>query len=123
MRIWCSLKNTDFRKRFFGTLLLESCFQNHPDSVTLQKYKSLSNQSLKHNSAHLTYLNLTPTLSFEPRFSIFIINSYCNKRKACSPWIPCLYQILSWELVFYRSFYMFASIVLAREEKLDVRVK
>ena len=67
-------------------------------------------------------LNLTPTLSFEPRFSIFIINSYYTKRKAFSPWIPCLYYIPSRELVFYRLFYMFASTVLAREEKWDVKV-
>ena len=29
----------------------------------------------------MPYLNLTPTLSFEPRFRMFIINGYENKSK------------------------------------------
>ena len=29
----------------------------------------------------MPYLNLTPTLSFEPRFRMFIINGYDNKSK------------------------------------------
>ena len=43
---------TEFTKWLFGTLFPCSCFQNHPDLVILQKYRSLSNQSFKHNSAH-----------------------------------------------------------------------
>ena len=34
---------TDFRKWLFGTLVLVSRFQNHLDSVILQKYQALSN--------------------------------------------------------------------------------
>ena len=56
-------------------------FQNHPDSVILQKYHLLSNQSFKHNSVYITSLNLTPTLSFESRFRMFIINDYDRKSK------------------------------------------
>ena len=33
----------DFTKWFFGTMFLDSCFQNHPDSVMLQKYQPFSN--------------------------------------------------------------------------------
>ena len=40
-----------------------------------------SNQSFKHNSAHMPSVNLTPKFSFEPRFRIFIINSYNRKNK------------------------------------------
>ena len=70
------LFQTDFRKWLLGTLCLDSRFQNHPDSVILQKYQSLSKQSFKHNSAHMPFLNLTSNLSFEPRFHMIIINSY-----------------------------------------------
>ena len=34
-------------------------------------------------------LNLTPTLYFELRFPIFIINGYNRKENACSPWTSC----------------------------------
>ena len=50
----------DFGKWLFGTLFLGSPFQNHPDSVMLKNYQSLSNQSFKHNSAHMPSLGLTP---------------------------------------------------------------
>ena len=58
-----------------------SCFQNHPDSLILQKYQSRSNQSFKHNSADMSFLNLTRNFSFEPRFCMFIINDYYTKSK------------------------------------------
>ena len=70
------LFQTDFRKWLFGTSCLDSRFQNHPDSVILQKHQSLSKQSFKHSSAHMPFLNLTPNLSFEPRFHMIILNSY-----------------------------------------------
>ena len=35
----------DFRKWLIRTFFLESCFQNLPDLVILQKYQSLSNQN------------------------------------------------------------------------------
>ena len=47
---------TDFRKWLFGTLFLDSRFQNHPDLVMSQKYQSLSNQSFKHNSAYVIFI-------------------------------------------------------------------
>ena len=34
-------------------------------------------------------LNLTPTLYFELRFPIFIINGYDRKANACSSWNSC----------------------------------
>ena len=55
-------------------------FQNHPDSLILQKYQSLSNQRFKHNLAHTPYLNVTPMLSFEFRFRMFVINVYYTKK-------------------------------------------
>ena len=64
----------------FGTLFLNSRFQNHPESI-LQKYQSFSNQSSKHNSAQMLSLYLTTTLPFEPRFRMFIINGYYTKSK------------------------------------------
>ena len=74
---------TEFRKWLFRTLFLflDIHFQNHPDSVTLQKYQSLSDQSFKHNLAHMLSLNLNPMLSFEPRFRMFIISCYSTKNK------------------------------------------
>ena len=76
----------------FRTLFLDSHFQTHPDSVTLQKYQLLSNQSFKPNFAHMPPLNLTPKLSYESRFRMFIINVTINvhkKANACSPWNFC----------------------------------
>ena len=43
--------------------------------------QSLSSQSFKYNLAHMLSLKLTPTLSFEPRFRMFIINGYDRKSK------------------------------------------
>ena len=65
------LFQTGFRKWMFGTLFLESRFENYPDSVILQKSLLLSNQSFKQNSAHIQSLSLTPKLSFEPFESSF----------------------------------------------------
>ena len=72
---------SDFRTWLFRTFFLDSRFQNHSDLVILQKHQSLSNQSFKHNSVHITSLSLTPTFSFEPRFRMFIINGYDRKSK------------------------------------------
>ena len=36
-------------------------------------------------------LNLTPTLYFEPRFPMFIINDYDRKTNACNPWTSCYF--------------------------------
>ena len=72
---------TDFTKWLFGTLFLGNRFENHSDSVILQIYQSLSNQSFTRNSLHLPSLRLTSTLSFEHRFCLFIIDSYWTKSK------------------------------------------
>ena len=72
----------DFRKRLFGTLFLDSHFENLPDSVILQKYQSLEKQSFKHNLRHMPYLNITPKFYFAPRFRLFIINGYYTKRNS-----------------------------------------
>ena len=72
---------TDFRRWLFGTLFLYSCFQNH-ESVILQEYQSLLNQSFKHNLVPMPSFNLTLKLSFEPTFRMFIINTTV-------PWTPC----------------------------------
>ena len=76
-----SLFQINFRKLFFGTLFLDNRFQNHPDSVILQKYQPLSNQTFKRNSAHMPSLSSTPKLSFEPSFCMFIIKDYYTKSK------------------------------------------
>ena len=72
---------TDFTKWLSGNLFPDSCFQNHLDSVILQKYHLLSNQSFKHNLVHWPSLNLTSKLSFEPGFCMFIINGYYTKKQ------------------------------------------
>ena len=61
---------TDFRRWLFGTLFLDSCFQNHPGY-----YKNTSRfrtRALKHSSAHMLSLYLTPTLSFEPMLVTYV---------------------------------------------------
>ena len=45
---------TDFRKWFFGTLFLNSPFQNHFVSVLLQQNQALWNQSFKRNWMYIT---------------------------------------------------------------------
>ena len=57
-----------------GSHLKPSRLQKH-----LQKYKSLSNQTFKKNSAYMSSIYLTPMLSCEPRFCVFIINGYYTK--------------------------------------------
>ena len=43
-------------------------FKTNPDLVILQKHQLLSNQSFKHNSAHISSLNLTYTVFFNLGF-------------------------------------------------------
>ena len=88
---------SDFRKWLFKTFFLDSHFQNHLDLVILQKYQSLLNESFKYKSVHSPPLNLTPTLSFESSFCIFIINGHDTKS-------TCLLSLGS--LSFNRSFTM-----------------
>ena len=84
---WRTCYWTVFTKWLFGTLFLDSRFQNYPDSVISQKYQSLSNQSFKYNSPHMPFLYLTLTLSFEQRFCVFITNGYYTRSKPS--WAPC----------------------------------
>ena len=71
----------DFRKLLIRAFSLENHFQNHPDLVILEKIPV----GFKPEPS----LNLTPTLYFEPRFPMFIINGYDRKANACSPWTSC----------------------------------
>ena len=49
-----------------------------------------------------TSLNLIPTLYFELRFPIFIINGYDRKANARSPWTSCIFNDTHMEeLVLY----------------------
>ena len=97
---------TDFTKRLFQTLFLDSPFQNHSDSVILQKYQWLSNQSCKHNLALMPSLNLTPKPSSKPRFCMFIINSYYTKSRRLwslySLFIVYWGQIWKWRCILPR---------------------
>ena len=45
------------------------------------KHQLFSYQSYKHNLAQMPSLNLTPKLSFEPRFCMLTINVYYIKSK------------------------------------------
>ena len=60
---------------------MENPFQHHPELVILHKYQSLLKQSFKHSSVHMPSLNLAHTLSFKPRFRMFIIDGYDRKSK------------------------------------------
>ena len=57
---------TDFKKWLLGTLFLNSRFQNHPDSVILQKYQPHLNQRFIHNSAHKPSLKFKFSFQFNP---------------------------------------------------------
>ena len=81
----------------FRTFFLDSGFQNHPEVVILQKFQSLLNQSFKHNLAYMPSLNLTPALSFEPRFLGFVCLSLTvttEKANTCGLWTSCFLSIL-----------------------------
>ena len=81
---------TDFTKWLFGTLFLENLFQNHLDSAILQKYQLLSNQSFKHNSAHMPSLHLAPSFLLNLGFVSLSSKVKTPKVNACSsPLTPC----------------------------------
>ena len=82
-------KCPEFRDRFldsyffkltFGSDCLELYFWTVAFK-TNQKYQSISNQSFKRNLAHMPCLNLTPKLSFESCFRMFIITGYYTKKQ------------------------------------------
>ena len=79
------------RSDFFGTLFLDSRFQNHPDAVILQKYQSLSNQSFKDYLVHMPSLYLTLRF-FNLGFVCSSLTVNTQKANACSPWTPCFIQ-------------------------------
>ena len=64
---------------------LELCFwtvfQNHPDSVILQKKPVAFKPELEAHLAEMLFLYLSPILSFEIRFRMIIINGYYTKSK------------------------------------------
>ena len=76
---------TDFTKRLFGTLFLDSRFQNHPSI----KCKSLSTQSFKHNSAHMPSLFLIPTLFLNLGFIYLSLMATTQKADAWSSRTSC----------------------------------
>ena len=87
--------HTDASEVSLGSDCLWFCFWTvafkYPDLVILQKYQLLPNQGFKHNAAHIPSLSLTPTLSFGPRFCMFIINGYDRKSKRFySGFLVCL---------------------------------
>ena len=93
LNIICVELWTDFTKWLFVVL-----FQNHSDSVILQKYQSLWYQSLKHNSVHMPSLYLTLTLSFEPKLSQGSSWTVTiQKANACSPLNSFFIFPLSWD--------------------------
>ena len=107
---------TCFRKLLFRTFLRDSRFQNQPGTVVLQKYQSLSKKSFRHNSSHMSFLNLTSTFSFEPRFHMFIINNYDRKSKRLLSLVFILkkkgktnfnYFLISRKFPFFFSFFLF----------------
>ena len=79
---------SDFMKWLFGTLFLD-CIWRHLDSVTLQKYQLLSNQSFKRNLAYLPSIYLTPMLFMSLGFVCSWLMVTTQKANACSPWTAC----------------------------------
>ena len=78
----------------FGTLFLDSCFQNHPDSVILQKHQYRWNHSFKHNLADMPSLNLTLIFLLKLGFICSLLTVTTQKGKACSPRTSCFIYAL-----------------------------
>ena len=70
-------------------MFLNSRSQKHPDSVTLQKYQRVSNESFKHNSTHVSSLNLTPKHLLNLGFLCSSLTFTTLNANACSSWTPC----------------------------------
>ena len=75
MKMWSRLSEIII----FRTLFLDSRFQNHPDSVTIQKYQIAFKPELYTQFGAYTVFKLTPNLSDEPRFCMYIVNGYYTK--------------------------------------------
>ena len=71
-----------------GILFLDSRFQNHPDSVILQKHQSLSTQSFKYNSVQYAIFKFNPYAFFWIWVSHVHETKIGPKANACSPWTP-----------------------------------
>ena len=106
---------SDFRKSLFKTFFSEQSLSK-PSwlRVILQKYKSFSNQSFKQNSAHMPSLNLTPTLSCEPRFRLLLLTVTTEWANAWKAWrfviatLPLLFSTpfpKKWEIWSKKNFY------------------
>ena len=97
---------SDLRKWLFRTFSMNSRFQNHPDLVILQKYKSLSNQSIKHNLAHIIPYNQHLRFLFNPGFVCWSLMITTGKVNACSDWTYC-------SLWSYMKFRVFATSLVS----------
>ena len=86
----------------FGIVCSWQPLWNHHGSEILQEYQSLSNQSVKHNSAHMPSSNFTPKLSFETRFRMFISNGYCTKNKRLQFLVSLLKHFLKLHYRWYK---------------------
>ena len=89
MDFWKLLFKTEFRKWFFGTLVLDIFFQYHPDSVILQKYSRCQTRAFN------TTQSFFWRLSFEPWFRMFIINVYYATKQTL---------VVLWLLGFFKLF-------------------
>ena len=98
------------RKQLFGILFLESHFQNHPDSVLLEKYQSLSNHSFQYNSAHMPSLSLTPDFSLNLSFVCSTLTVTPQIANICSLWTPCCVYLKSITLCNFISLFPSASL-------------
>ena len=76
--------------RLLLKILQEVIDQDFLSGESLSKTSRLSNiTKIPFAFKPVPSLNLTPTLCFELRFPIFIINCYDRKANACSPWTFC----------------------------------
>ena len=82
---------TDFTRWWLRALFLDNHFKNHLDSVILQKYHSLWNQSFKYNLAHMSSLYLTLRFLLNVCFVYSSLTVTTHKGSSCSPWAPYFY--------------------------------
>ena len=98
------------RKRLFGILFLESRFQNHPDTVLLEKYQSLSNHRFKYNSVHMLSLSLTPKFFLNLSFVCSALTVTPQIANICSLWTPCCVYLKSITLCNFLALFSSASL-------------
>ena len=111
------------RKRLFGILFLESRFQNHPDTVLLEKYQSLSNHRFKYNSVHMLSLSLTPKFFLNLSFVCSALTVTPQIANICSLWTPCCIYLKSITLCNFLSLFPSASICISLKQIQSSREK